>query len=55
MKIIFDDIPNDESHHWNHMTSNPIIPPSQDVYDVIEDGDAGDETNNDGAAGIFCW
>ncbi|RLM55767.1 zinc finger CCCH domain-containing protein 43-like [Panicum miliaceum] len=52
MKIMFGDITNDESDHWNPLSSNPIIPPSKDdVYDVPEDGDGGDETNNDGFVG----
>lgn len=39
MKIMFGDITNDESDHWNPLSSNPIIPPSQDdFYDLTEDG-----------------
>ena len=53
MRIMFGDITNDESDHWNPMSSNPIIPPSRDdVYDIPEDVDGGDEfLNNDGVAG----
>ncbi|PVH63678.1 hypothetical protein PAHAL_2G083500 [Panicum hallii] len=52
MKIMFGDITNDESDHWNPLSSNPIIPPSQDdVYDVPENGGGEDEINNDGAVG----
>jgi hypothetical protein len=52
MKIMFGNITNDESDHWNPLSSNPIIPPSQDdVYDVPENGDGEDEINNDGAVG----
>ena len=53
MRIMFGDITNDESDHWNPMSSNPIIPPSRDdVYDIPEDANGGDEfLNNDGVAG----
>ena len=48
MRIMFGDITNDESDHWNPMSSNPIIPPSRDdVYDIPKDGDGGDDINND--------
>ncbi|CAN6251013.1 unnamed protein product [Urochloa humidicola] len=47
MKIIFGDITNDESDHWNPMSSNPIIPPWQsEVYDAPEVDDGGNETYN---------
>ena len=52
MRIMFGDIANDESDHWNPLSSNPIIPPSRDdVYDTPEDGDCGDEINNDAEVG----
>lgn len=52
MRIMFGDIANDESDHWNPLSSNPIIPPSRDdVYDIPEDGDCGDEINNDAEVG----
>ena len=53
MRILFVDITNDEFDHWNPMSSTPIIPPSRDdVYDIPEDVDGGDEfLNNDGVAG----
>ena len=48
MRIMFGDIANDESDHWNPLSSNPIIPPSRDdVYDIPKDGDGGDDINND--------
>ena len=44
MRIMFGDITNDESDHQNPMSSNPIIPLSKDdVYDIPEDGDGGDD------------
>jgi hypothetical protein len=38
LSVIFGDIINDQSDHWNPMSSNPIISPSQEVP---ADGDNG--------------
>ena len=52
MRIMFGDIANDESDHWNPLSSNPIIPPSRDdVYDIPEDADGGDEFVGDSTFG----
>ncbi|XP_022681408.1 circumsporozoite protein-like isoform X3 [Setaria italica] len=58
LTVMFADITNDESDHWNPMSSNPIIPPTQEdvdnghvneVHDVPDDCDDGgvawDETD----------
>ncbi|XP_004973164.1 zinc finger CCCH domain-containing protein 43-like [Setaria italica] len=58
LTVMFVDITNDESDHWNPMSSNPIIPPTQEdvdnghvneVHDVPDDCDDGgvawDETD----------
>ncbi|CAN6288140.1 unnamed protein product [Urochloa humidicola] len=56
LKIMFGQITNDESDHWNPMSSNPIIrPPQDDVQDIPDDavdehlyeGADGEETHND--------
>ena len=52
MRIMFGDIANNESDHWNPLSSNPIIPPSRDdVYDIPKDGDGVDDINNDAGVG----
>ncbi|CAO2200826.1 unnamed protein product [Urochloa humidicola] len=52
MKIMFGDITNDESDHWNPMSSNPIIPSWQnEVYDGARVCDGGDITNDVDAIG----
>ncbi|XP_022681810.1 L10-interacting MYB domain-containing protein-like [Setaria italica] len=51
--IMFADITNDESDYWNTMSSNPIIPPTQEDVDnrhVNEVHDVPDDCDHDGVA-----
>jgi hypothetical protein len=42
MRVIFGDIINDQSDHWNPMSSNPIIPtPEKEIFEVPDDGGDG--------------
>jgi len=45
LKIMFGDITNDESDHWNPMSGNPIIPPSQEAPFAV-DTTCGDEVQD---------
>jgi hypothetical protein len=38
LSVIFGDIINDQLDHWNPMSSNPIIPPSQEVPADVDNG-----------------
>ncbi|CAN6180021.1 unnamed protein product [Urochloa humidicola] len=52
LKIMFAQITNDEYDHWNPMSCNPIIPPSEDdIQDIPDDIDAGDEQIHEGVGG----
>ncbi|CAN6233018.1 unnamed protein product, partial [Urochloa humidicola] len=52
LKIMFGQITNDESDHWNPMSCNPIIPPSQDdIQGILDDTDVGDEQIHEGFGG----
>jgi hypothetical protein len=35
LKVMFGNIMNEETYHWNPMSSNPIIPPNS-VHDYID-------------------
>nr|XP_034593975.1 uncharacterized protein LOC117855704 [Setaria viridis] len=53
LTVMFADITNDESDHWNPMSSNPIIPPTQEDVDnghVNEVHDVPDDCDDDGVA-----
>jgi hypothetical protein len=52
--VIFGDIINDQSDHWNPMSSNPIIPPSQEVPGDADSGNLHefpDDCDHDSAVG----
>lgn len=49
---MFGQITNDETDHWNPMSSNPIIPPLvDDVQEIPDDPDVGDEQQHEGFVG----
>nr|TKW09620.1 hypothetical protein SEVIR_6G115200v2 [Setaria viridis] len=53
LTVMFANITNDESDHWNPMSSNPIIPPTQEDVDnghVNEVHDVPDDCDDDGVA-----
>ncbi|RCV20982.1 hypothetical protein SETIT_4G102300v2 [Setaria italica] len=53
LTVMFADITNDESDHWNPRSSNPIIPPTQEDVDnghVNEVHDVPDDCDDDGVA-----
>jgi hypothetical protein len=54
LSVIFGDIINDQSDHWNPMSSNPIIPPSQEVPGDADSGNLHefpDDCDHDSAVG----
>ena len=44
LKVMFGNIINEEQDHWNPMSSNPIIPPSQEAPNPTVDAEDENET-----------
>jgi hypothetical protein len=54
LSVIFGDIINDQPDHWNLMSSNHIIPPSQEVSADVDNGNLHefpDDCDHDAAVG----
>lgn len=43
---MFSDIINDQSDRWNPMSSNPIVPPSLEVHDDVDNGNVNELPND---------
>lgn len=46
LSVMFSDIINDQSDRWNPMSSNPIIPPSLEVHDDVDNGNVNELPND---------